>query len=336
MATEWIADGEKYALIGLEVKVDQAVPFREFEPGLWVWTDQKFDVPAHWREWIGSIRADQVENCNLALLCKIPSQTPDILDSENQLLQRRAWGFYVGLLLSSTFTPSHEPIILTGARRDGEIDVRQESSLDIPSLNVFRHYPPIFSQEIEHAAVLGRCHETLNATPVPGGAWRIFRALSVYVAARTSMQLLDRLHQYCRCIDGLILSEPGKGAAQFKSRTELFVGPSHHPLMGDLYAIRSHVEHLHEYKYLGNFDREERLDLVRKEAIVEHIARNALAHILLNAGLWPYFGNDGALRHLETFHSRAAVDLGKSLDQPADALVAYDSDQITDFDLGAG
>lgn len=100
MATEWIAEGEKYALIGLEAKVDQAVPFREFEPGLWVWTDRRFDIPAYWREWIGSIRADQIENCNLALLCKMPSQTPDILDSENQLLQRRAWGFYVGLLLS--------------------------------------------------------------------------------------------------------------------------------------------------------------------------------------------------------------------------------------------
>ena len=336
MATEWIADGEKYALIGLEVKVDQAVPFREFEPGLWVWTDQKFDIPAHWREWIGSIRADQIENSNLSLLCKMPSQTPDILDSENQLLQRRAWGFYVGLLLSSTFTPSHEPIILTGARRDGEIDVRQESTLAIPSLNVFRHYPPIFPQEIEQAAVLGRCHETLNTTQVPGGAWRIFRALSVYVAARTSTQLLDRLHQYCRCIDGLILSEPGKGAAQFKCRTELFIGPSHHPLMGELYAIRSHVEHLHEYKYLGNFDREERLDLVRKEAIVEHIARNALAHILQNASLWPHFGNDAALAPFWklSITERQAI-WGRAAIKTADALVAYDPNYIRDSDLGA-
>ena len=25
--------------------------FREIAPGLWAWTDQRLDVPAHWREW---------------------------------------------------------------------------------------------------------------------------------------------------------------------------------------------------------------------------------------------------------------------------------------------
>jgi hypothetical protein len=164
VTTDWLSDGEKYALIGLEVKIENAVPFQELETGLWAWTDQSLKVPAHWREWLGSIRAAQIENCNLALLSRMPSQ-PEVLDSENQLLQRRVWGFYVGLLLSSTFTPSHPPIFLTGARRDGEIDVRQESTLDIPSLNVFRYYPPVRPHEVEQAALLARCHERLNTTP---------------------------------------------------------------------------------------------------------------------------------------------------------------------------
>jgi hypothetical protein len=72
-----------------------------------------------------------------------------------------------------------------------------------------------------------------------------------------------RLHQFCRCIDGLILSEPGQGRNQFKSRTELFVGSRHHSLMGEIYAIRSDVEHLHEHKYLEVFDRPTRLDLAK-------------------------------------------------------------------------
>ena len=128
--TTWLADGEKYALIGLEVKIEQDIPYRELAAGLWAWTDQRLDVPAQWREWIGSVRAEEIENCNLILLCKIQSSRPNVLDGENQLLQRRVWGFYLGLLLSSTFTPSHRPIALTGAHHDGEIDVRQESALD--------------------------------------------------------------------------------------------------------------------------------------------------------------------------------------------------------------
>ena len=216
---EWIAEGEKYALIGLDVKIEHAIPFGEIAPGLWAWTDQKLDLPADWRTWIGSLRAEEIEGCNFALLSKMPSKRPGVLDGENQLLQRHVWGFYIGLLLSSSFTPSHRSIFLTGSRRDGEIDVRQVSSLDQPALNLFRHYLPILPDEVTRAASIGRHYEQLVTTPTTGTPWRIFRALSVYVAARTTEDLLDRLHQYCRCIDGLILSEPGQGAKQFKSRT---------------------------------------------------------------------------------------------------------------------
>jgi hypothetical protein len=150
------------------------------------------------------------------------------------------------------------------------------------------------------------------------------------------MQLLDRLHQYCRCIDGLILSEPGSGLKQFKGRTELFIGPRHHDLMGKLYAIRSDVEHLHEHKYLERFDRTDRLDLVQKEAIAEHIARNALAHILRNPGLWPHFGNTAALAPFWKLNptDRQKLWAAPPID-PVDALADFDPKYISDGDLGA-
>jgi hypothetical protein len=331
----WVADKEKYALVGLEVKLEEEFPFQPVGPGLWAWTDQTLDVPAHWREWLGSIRAKQIENCNLVLLSKMPSQTPEILDAENQSLQRRAWGFYQGLLLSSTSTPSHAPILLTGSCYDGEIGVRQESSIDIPSLNMFRHYPPVLPAEIVRAASIAGSIERLIAAPPAGGAWRIFRALSIYIAARAQGELLDRLHQYCRCIDGLILSEPGSGLRQFKSRTELFIGPRHHDLMGKLYAIRSDVEHLHEHKYLETFDRETRLDLLQKEAIAEYIARNCLAHIIESPVLWPHFGSTTMLGPFWKLDSAERQRLwGASHLSPADALEGYNPRYISDGDLG--
>jgi hypothetical protein len=283
--TTWIADGEKYALIGMAVQIEQPIPFRQIAPGLWVWTDQKLAVPDHWREWLGTIRAGEIERCNLILLSKMQSSAPDILDAENQQLQSQVWAFYVGLLLSSTFTPAHRPIVLSGARRDGVVDVRQESSLDAPSLNLFRHYRPILLADIERAASLAVTYQTLRANPPSGGAWRIFRSLSVYVDARPLPDLLDRLHQYCRCIDGLIFSAPGNGRNQFKGRTELFIGPREHPLMDQLYAIRSDVEHLHEHKYLENFDRNVRLDLVQKEAAAAVFATRSAEFISEVSGI---------------------------------------------------
>jgi hypothetical protein len=238
-------------------------------------------------------------------------------------------------LLSSTFTPSHQPICLTGARHDGEIDVQEGSDLASPSLTVFRRYPSILTGEVNRAAALAHLYDQLVVTPPAGGAWRIFRAMSVYIGARTATDILDRLHQYCRCIDGLILSEPGRGSRQFKSRTELFIGPSNHTLIGELYAIRSDVEHLHEHKYLESFSRAERLDLVRKEAIVEHIARNALAHIIRKPALWPYFGNTAALAPFWNLdHAERQRLWGPSAIRTSDALVGYDPEDISDDALG--
>jgi hypothetical protein len=334
--SDWISDGEKYALIGLTVKIEQPIPFRQLVPGLWVWTDRTLDVPADWREWLGSIRSKEIESCNLVLLSKMVSHAPDLLDGENEELKNRVWGFYNGLLLASRFATRHRPIVLTGSRRGDDIHPRQESSLDIPVACVFRGYPAVLRHDVEKAAQLASNYLQLLDMPPKGGEKRIFRALDVYMNARSKMRLLDRLHQYCRCIDGLILSEPGSGAKQFKSRTELFIGPRHHGLIGKMYVVRSDVEHLHEHRYLETFDRMERLELVQQEAIAEHIARNALAHIITNPALWRHFGNTAALGPFWQLPLADRQKLWGSVSiKPADALADFDPNFISDGDLGA-
>ncbi len=144
---------------------------------------------------------------------------------------------------------------------------------------------------------------------VPSDLWRFFRTLHIYVNTRSIGELLDRIHQYCRCIDGLILPAIGKTKQQFKSRTELFIGPGHHDLMGSLYDIRSQVEHLHENRYLETFDRDIRLDLVKKEAIVECITRSALARIVSLDALWPHFGNTAALERFWALSSDEQLEI---------------------------
>ena len=295
-----IADGEKYALVGLEVKLEGQAPPEQVAPALWVLTNATFDIPPEWREWLGSIRADEVATNNLFLVSKVASATPDVLDDENQSLERQVWHFYVGLLLSAMFSPSHKPVMLTGARRDGVIGIRQHKHLALPVPRVFQPYPPVVARDILRAAQLGQKLDAMQPDTVPGGLWRFFRTLHIYVETRAIAELLDQIHQYCRCIDGLILPAIGKTKQQFKSRTELFIGPGHHDLMGALYDIRSHVEHLHENRYLEPFDREVRLDLLKKEAIVEYVARTALAQIISQDALWQHFGNTAALERFWT------------------------------------
>jgi hypothetical protein len=295
----WIDDGEKYALVGLTVKFEGSLSPGKITTSLSVLADTKFNVPPNWREWLGSVRTGEVENFNLFLLSKLASSAPAVLDAENKTLQQRVWNFYVGLLLASTFASAHRPVLLTGSRRDGEIDLRQQQDFDSPIPCLFRPYPPVVPDEVRVAARLGENLEVLATAPISGGHWRLFRTLHVYTEARTTAEIVDRIHQYCRCIDGLILPDTGKTRQQFKSKTELFIGTGHHDLMGELYDVRSAVEHLHENRYLEYFDRAMRLDLVKKEAIVEHIARTALRASLattlsgLNSGTRPRSKNSG-------------------------------------------
>jgi len=224
--------------------------------------------------------------------------------------------------------------MLTGVRRDGEIDIRQQHDLDCPIPCIFCPYPPVMPEHVQLAAQLGAKLDELATAPLPGGRWRLDRSLRVYTDARVTSDILDRLHQYSRCIDGLILPDAGKTRQQFKSRTELFIGPRHHELMGEIYYVRSAVEHLHENRYLEGFDRATRLDLLKKEAIAEHIARTALAKIIGDSTLWPHFANTPALAK---FWVLSAADRRKIWGVPIDpmeALKDFDPQYIHDGLLG--
>jgi hypothetical protein len=98
-------------------------------------------VPEHWREWLGTIQTEAVERSNLTLLCKMPSKTPAVLDTESEILKRRVWGFYIGLLLSSMFTLDRPPIQLTGAQRDGDWEIIQQATLELSSSGLMHRFP---------------------------------------------------------------------------------------------------------------------------------------------------------------------------------------------------
>ena len=260
--------------------------------------------------------------------------TPGDLDGENQSLQQRVQNFYVGLLLSAMFSPSHEPVMLTGARQEGVLGIRQQTDLDIPAPQIFRPYPPVVAGDIHFAAQLAQQLDAMQPDTAPTHLLRLLRTLHIYVRTRAIREPLDRIHQYCRCIDGLILPAIGKTKRQFKSRTQLFIGLTHHDLMGELYDIRSNVEHLHGNRYLETFEREVRLDLVAKEAIVEYIARSALARIIGNDALWAHFGNTVALEAFWSLSSDERSNIWGDPFDPLEPLSEFDPEYLHDGRLG--
>ena len=321
----WIANGEKYALLGLAVKVtDPDVGKLDLSPHFQIIGGSDFTIPPEWREWLGSIRVEEVEACDLFIAAKLQSATPDVLDGENILLTNRVWGFYRGLLLSSTFATAHKPIVLTGSCRDGVVGLRQQQDLDAPVPNDFRPYPDVPAAEFRQAADIAARLERMAATRQGSNRWRFHRVLHLYSETRATPEILERIHQYTRCVDGFVTTGPGQGRKHFKSRTELFIGPRHHELTGEIYDVRSSVEHLHEDRYLDPLLRATQVDLTKKEAIVELIARTTLARIVLSDTLWQYFTNKAALAD---FWAKPAAEQqaiwGPSID-PMEALAEFD------------
>jgi hypothetical protein len=332
----WLGEGEKYALLGLNLKSDQAgFADEQLSAELAVLTRAAFKMPAHWREWLGSIRAEEVEDCDLFILSKLKSKQTGVLDGENRALVSRVWSFYRGLLLTSRFATAHKPVILTGSREDNEIGVRQTQDLETAAECVFRGYPEVSRAELRQAADLALQFGKLGGIAKGDSHWRLFRVLYLYVATRPERDLLHRLHQYARCVDGLVLSRPGKGASDFKNRAELFIGTGHDDVMGEIYADRSSVEHLHEDRLLEPFERAKRLAIVQKEAIIEHIARSALRRIVLNTSLWPHFANRNGLEAFWALEPDEQRAIWGDPINPLDALAGFDPKYIHDGNLGA-
>jgi hypothetical protein len=224
--------------------------------------------------------------------------------------------------------------MLAGYRRHDEIIVRTQADYDPAIAGMVRHYPPVTLAELQLAAKLASQIAAIKAEVSSSTSyWRFFRVLQLYLEARTIIDNMKRLHQYCRCIEGLIVPKAGDSGKKFKSRTELFIGSGHHGMMGETYEVRSDVEHLHENKHLETFDREAMLELVKKLEMMEFIARSALVRIVLTPQLWPHFANTTALQKFWALEEPQRRALWGDPINPADALADFDPQYISDGEL---
>jgi len=124
---------------------------------------------------------------------------------------------------------------------------------------------------------------------------RLVRVLNAYFSGIAEADPRERLHQFCRCVEGLILADPGQTTRQFKSRTELFIGPRNHPFMGDMYENRSAVEHMNDPVLRGDSEQEHIGSLHEMTLVAESIARYCLSNILLKPALLLQYLDEASL-----------------------------------------
>ena len=327
-----LKDGEKYALVAIRTLAEIPAVFHAAgPPELWASSTSPVRLEGHWERWLGTISAEHLAHANLFLVAKTRSQTLDVLDGENVELKKLVYWFHLGLLLSARLTTFDDPIQLTGSSYDGDVSVRQVGHASRAAATLGLPPETLTTDCLTRAAAIASALQEWGST---GGSWRFNRVLNIYAAARANADALERIHQFSRCIDGLILPNAGKTRSQFMSRSETFIGPREHALMGAIYDIRSLVEHLREYEFLEPPSRSGRVELFRKAALIEYLARHCIGRVLLTKTLWPHFSSPAAL---ESFWTLPPADRGQlwgdAIDLPA-ALSDFTGQYMREEDLG--
>ena len=248
-----------------------------------------------WEKWIGERKYNGILSSNYCVVRQLVSKNPGILDSETKMLENDFVLLYQTLLISIPYASHRESFLFIGHNTEGSVDFRQMRIYpDVPHL-IGSPEIVIGSEIIDQAMEIhNRVREYFQDTSHK----RLFAMIGAFIKGVQSKNVAERLHQFIRCVEGFLLPDPGRTKRQFKSRTELFLGPHKHKLVNELYEIRSNIEHLHSpfelYPEVEHTTAQETIFMRALQA--EYIARTLLVEILLSDDLSDLFRSEDALR----------------------------------------
>lgn len=217
--------------------------------GLFFLPQLPFEVDSMWQRWLGTLRSDEIAKANLVLLATAPSTSPGILDAENKSLEETVLKMLYSLLMLGV--PGYRDMnVLNGANHETQISVRQVARM--PTFYVGAGNSPyeVNDNAVTEAGRIFASIRTIYSTP--GKFIQVRRGLKAFQHALAEANDYDRLHQFIRSIDALLMTEKGKGAKQFKHRCRTFVQNSSQSgqVLESMYELRGRVEHLTDWNDL--------------------------------------------------------------------------------------
>lgn len=311
-----LQNGDKFSLIAFE-KCDSDVKDRhELPGGTTVLTELPPVLDNTWKSWLGEIAVGHLKDCNLVLLKHRASAKPEILDEEHKELAKQINSLFWLLHLCGVPRYRHA-FFMVGSVINGQITVRQYSEVTRVYRNRGAPRVLVSVRRLREAAEL--TNVSLHKLGVQADFSRVKRGLRAIWKALRSEFGEDRLHEYVRAIEALILPEAGKTKKQFVSRCQVFSRRDYstQSLLAEIFDMRSDAEHMHQWeRSLASYGAAKR-DSVALQRIrqVEQLACFAYRKVLLDPTLRSWFKTDAAISNFWAMKEAERVELwGTGLD----------------------
>lgn len=251
-----IPDDCKFSMLAIHsVRADISKDGIILPDGTLVLTSIPLEIDVRWKEWLGSTTVKQLGGCNVVFLriatTGWSADSLPIMDEVNEQLGRELHSLFAALRLLGQIEYDGA-FQFDGYLKDGQSDLRSYSKLE-QYRNTGGYFPWLIREaDLRNAFEVHQGRTELARRYPDGARWRVWRG---YHALNTGLQSTygsDRLHNFIRALEALILPEPGKTEKQFVARCLTFGAPKSkeatvRTALQEAYRMRSDVEHVHEW-----------------------------------------------------------------------------------------
>jgi hypothetical protein len=287
----------KFALVAVENVYTDFPDNKDYKDrlsdGTWILGRIPVAIDAEWKEWIGTIRLERLENSNLIMIVREGSATPRMLDEHHEQLKKRLSQTFSLLQLSGVLEYGGANL-LCGSFSDGKSEIRQMSELAFFYQTKGYTRIPVTIERLKKAIQLRKSLEEIYATP--DDFKRLKWGWRVLMDGLQKEHGEERIHQFVRSLEALILPEIAKTKRQFTHRCQTFAKASSDTaqILKESFELRSMAEHLNDWeqalKSCPQTDRE--ITALHRTRQMERLASFTYSRILENDIIRNHFLNE--------------------------------------------
>ncbi|KAA3616454.1 MAG: hypothetical protein DWQ05_12030 [Calditrichaeota bacterium] len=286
-----LKENQKFVCIAIDGIDGSAITLPLKMDLFWVMNEPSFVIKDIWKEWLGSLRIEEILNCGVFILIAQDSTNPGILDDESAELLDNALMFYTAIPFTGNYHMSNSCAI-TGENAANSTVIRQISNPN-----------KYFSNENVSSSVFGKTKlmealsisKALKAINENSECSRLLRGVNAFLKGLSEVQPAYRIHQFVRALEALLKPPIGQTRNKFIHRCKTFLKCSPDPsnTLGEVYDLRSKIEHMHDWSEafpdISIKNIEQRAMLRTRQ--IEHLTRNTYRRILTDSILRENFQN---------------------------------------------